>query len=105
VPAWFTRARHADLPPVVMPVEGVEHYPGWVAYGEKSTDVDALNAELFREQRAEDDPAFAPPAGPAPVPVTPVTPAVAPVPAAVPVMAAPAVPVSPAPAGAAPKEQ
>lgn len=75
-----------------MPVDAVEHYPDWVAYGEKSTDIDALNAALFREQRAENDPAFAPSA---PVKAPP----------AVPVKAAPAVPESSAPADAAPKEQ
>ena len=97
MPAWFTRARHPELPPVVMPVEAVEHYPDWVAYGDRSVDIDALNAALFREQRAENDPAFA-----APAPVK--APAAKP-PAAAPVKAAPAVPESSAPADAAPKEQ
>lgn len=100
MPAWFTRARHPGLPPVVMPVEGVEHYPGWIAYGEKSVDIDALNVALFREQQAT-DPAFAPPVAQVHAPVAPVVAA----PAVAPVMPAPAVPVSPAPAGAAPKEQ
>lgn len=88
---FFTRARHPELPPTVMPVEAVEHYPDWVAYGEPSTDIDALNAELFAEMRAAADPAFAPAAVKAP--------------AARP-KAAPAVPETEpsAPVGAEPKE-
>lgn len=95
MPAWFTRASHPELPSVVMPADAVELYPDWVAYGEPSTDIDALNADLFREAQAA-DPAFAPPAD-APA---------APAPARARAKAAPAVPdpEPPAPVGADSKE-
>jgi len=50
--AYWTRARHPELPDVVVPLDAMDSYPEWEAVGEPSTDVDALRAELEREQVA-----------------------------------------------------
>lgn len=49
---YWTRASHPDLPDVVVPLDAMESYPEWEAVGEPSDDVDALRAELEREQVA-----------------------------------------------------
>lgn len=80
--ADFTRARHPELPPTVLPMAAVQVYPGWEAYGEPSPNPDELWAAIAAEADAE------PPAAPSPTPKRGSAPAAE----------------TPAPAGAAPKE-
>ena len=49
---YWTRAHHPELGDVVLPLDAMESLPEWEAVGEPSTDVDALRAELEREQVA-----------------------------------------------------
>lgn len=90
---YWTRASHPELPDVVLPLDAMESYPGWEAIGEPSDDVDALRAELEREQVAASIAALIADTASAPV---------APPPA--PETSAPD-PESPTPSGADPKEQ
>ena len=93
---YWTRASHPDLPDVVLPVAAMESYPEWEAIGEPSTDVDALRAELEREQVAARMEALIAASAPAPVEPSP-----APEPAAPEFDPEPE---SPTPSGADPKE-
>jgi hypothetical protein len=94
---YWTRASHPDLPDVVLPAAAMESYPEWEAIGEPSTDVDALRAELEREQVAARMEALIAASAPAPVEPSP-----APEPAAPEFDPEPE---SPTPSGADPKEQ
>lgn len=94
--AYWTRARHPKLPDVVLPLDAMEEsYPQWEAVGEPSVDVDALRAELEREQVAARMEALIVASAPAPVEPSPVPETSAPDPE----------PESPTPSGANPKEQ